>query len=280
MNLTRRRFLQLAGGLGIAVGIPSAAEVEYATRIEPRRVVMEELPIRIPGLPGVFDGFRIALFSDIHLYPFTPIQVVRDAVRLANSFQPDLVVLPGDFIWRAVEAAFDLVPVLNQLNPAKGTFAVLGNHDHRMGPEIVSKALAQAGVRVLSNEGITIQRGHDLIYLAGIDSAFAGTPSPVAAYENRRGDLTTIVAVHEPDFIRDLVPRFPVDLQLSGHSHGGQVRLPVVGPLFLPPLGEIYSMGLYRFGNAQIYTTRGIGTIYVNARFNCPPEVTAITLQA
>jgi len=281
MNIiSRRQFLQIAGSLGITVGIPSAVEVGYATRVEPRHVVMENQPIRIPMLPTSFEGFRIALFSDIHLYPFTPIQVVQDAVKLANSFRPDLVILPGDFVWRSVGAAFDLVPVLSQLNPADGTFAVLGNHDHRMGPEIVAQALAQAGIRLLRNQGIILQRGHHSIHLAGIDSAWGGRPSPGAAFESRRGDLVSIVAVHEPDYIRELLPRFPVTLQLSGHSHGGQVRLPVLGPLILPPMGEIYDMGLYRVGNAQIYTTRGIGTIHVNARFNCPPEVTAITLQA
>jgi uncharacterized protein len=276
--VTRRKFLQIAAGFGVSVGISSAVEVGYATRIEPLRVFMEKRLIRIPRLPTAFEGFKIALFSDIHLYPFTPIQVVRDAVRLANSFCPDLVILAGDFVWRYVGAAFDLVPVLSQLNPANGTFAVLGNHDHRMGPEVVAGALAQAGVRVLRNEGITIQRARDSIYLAGIDSVWGGNPSPGAAFANRRGELTSIVAVHEPDYIRDLIPGFPVDLQLSGHSHGGQVRLPAVGPLILPPMGEIYNMGLYRVGNAQLYTTRGIGTIHFNVRFNCPPEVTAITL--
>jgi predicted MPP superfamily phosphohydrolase len=279
-QLTRRRFLQIASGFGVSVGMPSAAELGYATRIEPLRVVTQECQIRIPRLPTSFEGFKIALFSDIHLYPFTPLKVVQDAVRLANAFRPDLVVLAGDFVWRSLDAAFDLVPVLCQLNPANGSFAVLGNHDHRKGPEIIAHALAQAGVRLLCNEGITIQRGRDAIYLAGIDSAWGGNPLPTAAFEKRRGELTSIVAVHEPDYIRDLVPRFPVDLQLSGHSHGGQVRLPVLGPLILPPMGEIYNMGLYRVGNAQVYTTRGIGTIHVNARLNCPPEVTAITLHA
>ncbi len=280
MKVTRRQFLQIAGGLGIAVGIPSAVEVGYATRIGTRRVFVEERPIRLQRLPTAFEGFRIALFSDLHLYPFTPLQVIQDAVNLANSFRPDLVILAGDFVWQDVEAAFDLVPVLSKLNPAKGTFAVLGNHDHRKGPEIVSKALAEAGVQLLRNRGVTIQIGRDSIYLAGIDSVLGGTPSPVTAFENKRGNLTSIVMVHEPDFIRDLAPRFPVDLQLSGHSHGGQVRLPIVGALVLPPWGEIYDMGLYRVGNAQLYTTRGIGTIGINARLNCPPEVTAITLQA
>jgi uncharacterized protein len=280
MSLTRRQFLRIAGGLGIAAGIPSAAEVGYATRIEPRHVVMEERPIRLPRLPTAFEGFRIALFSDLHLYPFTPLQVVEDAVRLANSFQPDLVILAGDFVWLYVDAAFDLVPVLSRLNPARGTFAVLGNHDHLKGPEIVAKALAEAGVQLLRNRGMTIQLGRDSIYLAGIDSVWTGQPSPVAAFKNYRGNLASIVTVHEPDFIRYIAPRFPVDLQLSGHSHGGQVRLPIVGALILPPWGEIYDMGLYQVGNAQLYTTRGIGTIGVNARFNCPPEVTAITLYA
>jgi predicted MPP superfamily phosphohydrolase len=278
--VTRRKFLQIASGLGVAVSIPSAADLRHAARMEPLRVFKEERQIRISKLPTSFEGYRIALFSDIHLYPFTPLNVVRDAVRLANAFQPDLVILPGDFVWRSLEAIFDLAPVLNQLNPAHGTFAVLGNHDHRKGPDIIANALNQAGIRVLRNEGITIQRGRDAIYLAGIDSVVAGFPSPATAFQNRRGELASIVAVHEPDYIRTLIPGFPVDLQLSGHSHGGQVRLPLIGPLILPPMGEIYNMGLYRVGNAQVYTTRGIGTIQVNARFNCSPEVTAITLRA
>ena len=271
------------GQLGIALnltGIPRPVELRDATRIATCRVVIEKHPIRISRLPAAFEGFRIALFSDIHLYPFTPIQVVSDAVALANSFQPDLVILAGDFVWHDVEAVFDLVPVLSRLNSTAGTFAVLGNHDHRKGPQIVTQALNQAGIRLLTNDGIILQRGNDSIYLAGIDSAWGGAPEPDAAWQNRRGDLATIVAVHEPDYIKDLVVRFPVDLQLSGHSHGGQVRLPVVGPLVLPPMGEIYDMGLYRVENAQLYTTRGIGTIHVKARFNCPPEVTAITLHA
>ena len=272
--------MKIAAGLSVAVGIQGAAQVGYAARHEPLRVLLEKRLIRIPKLPGAFDGFRIALFSDIHLYPFTPIQVVSDAVALANSFQPDLVILAGDFVWHDVEAVFDLVPVLSRLNSTAGTFAVLGNHDHRKGPQIVTQALNQAGIRLLTNDGIILQRGNDSIYLAGIDSAWGGAPEPDAAWQNRRGDLATIVAVHEPDYIKDLVVRFPVDLQLSGHSHGGQVRLPIVGPLILPPMGLVYDMGLYRVGEAQVYTTRGIGTIHINARFNCPPEVTALTLQA
>ncbi len=278
MSLTRRQFLRIAALTGVALGVPSAIEAGRVTGLIPRRVVLEKRPIRLPRLPAVLDGFRIALFSDLHLYPFTPVEVIQDAVALANSFRPDLVILAGDFVWREVEAAFDLVPVLSRLNPAIGTFAVLGNHDYRKGPQIVARALRQAGIQVLINEGLPLGRGSDSIYLAGIDSASAGTPLPAEAFGNRRGNPTTIVVVHEPDYIVALAPDYPFDLQLSGHSHGGQVRLPVLGPLILPPMGEIYSMGLYEVGNSQLYTTRGVGTIHVNLRLNCTPEVTAITL--
>ena len=231
MHLTRRQFLRIAALAGVALGVPSAVEAGYATGLLPRRVVLEKCPIRLPRLPLAFDGFRIALFSDLHLYPFTPIEVIQDSVALANSFQPDLVILAGDFIWHEVEAAFDLVPVLSRLNPAIGTFAVLGNHDHRKGAHIVTKALSQAGVHVLDNEGLSLQRATDSIYLAGIDSASDGMPLPAPAFGNRRGDPATVVVVHEPDYILALAPDYLFDLQLSGHSHGGQVRLPVVGPL-------------------------------------------------
>jgi predicted MPP superfamily phosphohydrolase len=280
MHLTRRQFLKIAAATGVVIGAPSAIEASYVTGIIPRRVVMEDRPIRLPGLPSAFDGFRISLFSDLHLYPFTPIEVIQEAVALANSFHPDLVILAGDFVWREVDAAFDLVPVLSRLSSEIGTFAVLGNHDYRKGAHIVARALKQAGVRLLINEGLSFQRGSDSIHLAGIDSASAGRPLPAQAFANRREGMTSLVVVHEPDYIIVLAPDYLFDLQLSGHSHGGQVRVPVLGPLILPPMGEIYNMGLYEVGNSQLYTTRGVGTIHLNLRLNCPPEVAAITLHA
>jgi uncharacterized protein len=231
-------------------------------------------------LPACFDGFKVVLLSDLHIYPFTTVELINEAIRLTNSVRPDLVLFAGDFVYKSPEAVFDLVPLLEKLNPAKGVFAVLGNHDRRVAPKIVSEALAKGGVELLNNRGIELQIASESIYLAGIDSFLAGTPRPSEAFSARRGTVCSIALVHEPDSIRELCAEVPVDLQLSGHSHGGQVRFPGFGALVLPQLGKIYDLGLYEVGHAQIYTTRGIGTVYLPIRFNCPPEVTAITLCA
>jgi len=279
-TLTRRDFLKIGGGFGIAAGLTGLAGILYAVGVEPNDIQIETQTIHLQRLPARFDGFKVALLSDLHLYPFTTVELIDEAIRLANSFDPDLVLFAGDFVYKSVEAALDLVPLLEKLNPARGAFAVLGNHDHWVGPQIVSEALSKAGVELLTNRGVELQIGSDSIYLAGIDSFLAGSPRPSEAFSGRRGDLCSIALVHEPDPITELCVEVPIDLQFSGHSHGGQVRFPVFGPLVLPVFGKIYDLGLYRVGHAQIYTTRGIGTVALPVRFNCPPEVTAITLRA
>jgi predicted MPP superfamily phosphohydrolase len=278
--LSMRDFLKIGGGFGIAVGLTGLTGALYSTGVEPNDILIERETVHLRRLPPRFDGFKVALLSDLHIYPFTTVELIDEAIRLTNSIEPDLVVFTGDFVYKSVEAAFDLVPLLKKLNPTKGVFAVLGNHDHRVAPQIVAQALAEGGVELLNNRGIELQIGSDSIYLAGIDSYLAGRPRPKDAFANRRGDLCSIALVHEPDPIAELSAELPVDLQLSGHSHGGQVRFPVFGPLVLPQGGQIYSLGLYQVGHAQIYTTRGIGTVGLPVRFNCPPEVTAITLRA
>ena len=278
--MTRRDFLKMGTGFGIATGLTGLAAALYSAGVEPNDVLIERRTIHLRRLPARFDGFKVVLLSDLHIYPFTTVEVISEAIALANSVRPDLVVFAGDFVYESAEAAFDLVPLLEKLNPAKGAFAVLGNHDHRLGPEVVCEALAKGGVELLNNRGIELQIASESIYLAGIDSFTAGTPRPVEAFSARRAAQCSVALVHEPDPIKDLCAEVPVDLQLSGHSHGGQVRFPVFGPLVLPRFGQIYDLGLYQVGQAQIYTTRGIGTIGLPIRLNCPPEVTAITLRA
>jgi predicted MPP superfamily phosphohydrolase len=279
-SFTRRDFLKIGGGFGIATGLTGLSGVLYSAGVEPNSIRLERVTIHLRRLPARFDGFRVALLSDLHIYPFTTAELIGEAIRLANSFEPDLVLFAGDFVYKSVDAAFDLVPLLQKLNPTKGVFAVLGNHDHRVAPQIVSQALAKGGVELLTNRGVEVQMGSDSVYLAGIDSFLAGSPCPSQAFWGRRGDLCSIALVHEPDPISELCMEVPIDLQLSGHSHGGQVRFPIFGALLLPMFGKIYDLGLYRVGHAQIYTTRGIGTVGLPVRFNCPPEVTAITLRA
>ena len=279
-GMTRRDLLRMGAGCGIATGLAGLSGVLYSAGVEPNDVVVERQTIRLRRLPACFDGFKVVLLSDLHIYPFTTVELINEAIRLTNSVQPDLVVFAGDFVYKSPEAAFDLVPLLEKLNPAKGVFAVLGNHDHRVAPKIVSEALAKGGVELLNNRGIELQIASESIYLAGVDSFLAGIPRPSEAFSARRGARCSIALVHEPDSIKELCAEVPVDLQLSGHSHGGQVRFPGFGALVLPQFGQIYDLGLYEVGHAQIYTTRGIGTVYVPIRFNCPPEVTAITLRS
>jgi hypothetical protein len=160
-----------------------------------------------------------------------------------------------------------------------GTFAILGNHDGEADPERVAGALQDHHIPVLRNRSIGLERGASRIWLTGIDDVLSGFPDLVAAIKKIPANETTILLAHEPDFA-DEAAMYPVDLQLSGHSHGGQIWIPGLGAPWLPPLSIKYPRGLYRVGNLTLYTNMGIGTIRAPIRINCPPEITLITLRA
>jgi predicted MPP superfamily phosphohydrolase len=164
------------------------------------------------------------------------------------------------------------------LDAKHGLFAVLGNYDYYRGADIVLDGLRRVSIRVLMNEGVRLTVGAGSIFLAGIDSVSAGRSDPGAAFSARKNEAVSLALVHEPDYISELSRLVQVDLQLSGHTHGGQVRIPGLGPIVLPELGNTYVEGLYRVGPSQVYTSRGIGMVGVPFRFNCPPELTEITL--
>ncbi len=273
MNITRRKFL----GLG-AAGIAGLSGIGYSTLVEPLRLSLERVPVRLPNLPAALEGFRIAVLSDFHLHPFTQIEHINDAVRLANGLRPDLTVLLGDYVDSRVDAIFELAPELARLNARCGVFGVLGNHDHWKGARIVRSGLQSHGIPVLQNAGVPITVGTSEMYLAGLDSVTAGYPWSERALAGRRGDAPVVFLVHEPDYADTAALDGRIALQLSGHSHGGQIRLPLVGALALPGGGRRYDHGLYRVRDMQLYTNRGIGLVGVPVRFNCLPEVTEITL--
>ena len=277
MPINRREFLRLAGGATMAGGLGGAI-AGYAMAVEPDNLVLERKQVRLPNLPNAFDGFRIVLLTDFHLHPFTTTDLIRRTVEISNALKPDLVLLGGDFVCSFAEAVLELAPILERLDAKHGLFAVLGNHDHRRGAHIVLDGLRRASIRVLMNEGVRLTGGDGSIFLAGIDSVSAGQPNPRAAFSARKNEPVSLALVHEPDYIDHLSRLVQVDLQLSGHTHGGQVRIPGLGAIALPPLGHTYVEGLYRVGPSQVYTSRGIGTVGVPFRFNCPPEVTEITL--
>ena len=274
--ITRRSFLKLSGAATFAaLGALTAYSLLGNEADSP---VIERAQIPISNLPSALDGFRIVQISDIHYYPFTTIELVDHAVQMANQLQPDLTVLTGDYVWHEAEPVFDLAPALAQLNAKYGVYAGLGNHDLWTDVEAVTLALKQERLPLLVNQGMQISVGNSSLYLASLDDGWSGKPDLEVAMANWSEDAVTVLLMHEPD----LAPRYALDkrihLQLSGHSHGGQVRLPFYGPLILPYLSWKYSMGLYNVDGMWLYTNRGLGTTNVPVRVNCAPEITELTL--
>ncbi len=240
----------------------------------------------IASLPEAFQNFHIVQMSDIHLEEYTEAWYLEEAVRQTNALHPDLVLLTGDFISRgprahevAWNAAGICAEILSGLT-APLRYATLGNHDVAVGATHVIEPLTSHGTPVLINSHIALERGGDRLWICGLDDVDGGQPD----FDRTLPDdprAPVLLMVHEPDYVERVLrhPRFPlVDLMLAGHSHGGQIRLPFVGPLILPPLGQLYPEGLYRFGRTKMYVNRGIGTVGMPFRFNCPSELTHITL--
>jgi uncharacterized protein len=273
--MNRREFLRLGSGALVscmAMGV-------YASQIEPQRLVLESRSIRLPRLRPALDGFRIVLMSDHHLFPFTPRKLLERAVEQANGLRPDLILLGGDYVCTDVESIRELAPILGRLNARYGVFAAPGNYDSLLGLDLIRAQLVAQSIEVLVNRGVHIGPSAGRLFLAGLDSACTGVPDPIRAFAGYRETETSLALVHEPDYFLTMVKLTPVQLQLSGHSHGGQIRLPPFGPVVLPRLARIYHTGLYELNGRFVYTGRGLGMVILPLRFNCPPELTEITLE-
>jgi predicted MPP superfamily phosphohydrolase len=282
--LSRRKFVsRSAAGL---VGLAAAGFAVDGFLVEPQRAVAEHIEIGLRRLPEVFDGFRIAQLSDIHFGPYMTRPELDRAASLAREFRPDLVALTGDFVsrlWRqrnGLEGAKNAGPCADAFANWKGApvIAVLGNHDHWNDADLVAGALADRGIEVLRNGARPMEKDGGRLWIAGVDDVLEGCADLDRTIADIPQGEATILLAHEPDYA-DVASKAGVDLQLSGHSHGGQVRVPGVGPIVLPQLARKYHSGVNRVGNLQVYTTRGIGVINPPVRLNCPPEVTLITLR-
>jgi predicted MPP superfamily phosphohydrolase len=277
MKLTRRQWLRSAGGTAFGLATAAAGTGLYGGYFETEWLEVTRVAVPIPNLPAGLVGFKIVLLSDFHLFPHTRIEFIRDVIATANSFRPDLVALTGDFVLRTADSIFELAPALASLDARMGVFSVLGNHDHWKGKDIVAQGLADEGLELLTNRGITLNAGGNAIYLAGVDDCWSGQPDLKAAMARCPANATTILLSHEPDPADEYSVDPRISLQLSGHSHGGQVRIPLWGSPFLPPFGRIYDQGLFKVGGMWLYTNRGVG-VTAPIRLNCRPELTVITL--
>ena len=285
MPLSRRQFLATSalGAAGLAA-IGAGALYRDTTDLQVTR-----LEVRLRRLPPRFDGLRIVQLSDFHYDRFVDVRVITAAVEAANRLQPDLAVLTGDFVTqgpfrerhdvRSARQAEPCSQILSRLRAPLGIFAILGNHDYYTDPEIVAEILRSRGFHLLRNASFPLERDGARLWMAGINDAVAGADDLGQALRNIPASEAAILLAHEPDFA-DWVPPGRVDLQLSGHSHGGQIVLPIIGPPYLPPLARKYPWGLRRLGPLTLYTNRGVGTITLPIRYNCPPEVTLFTLRS
>jgi uncharacterized protein len=283
---TRRHFLYTA-----AVAIAGAATLGTDGYLESYRLQLKRIEIPLRRLPQEFDGFTIAQLSDFHYEDTFSAVPIRHSVDLVNNLNADLVLFTGDFVTaplvklgsgaarEAAKTAFPCAEILRQIQARHGSFAILGNHDAYSNPVLVTDALRSHGIPVLKNSCVAIERGPARFWLAGIDDALESTPDLGAAIKRVPSGETIILLAHEPDFAEESALT-PVDLQLSGHSHGGQIWIPGLGAPWLPPLARKYPRGLYRIGNMTLYTNIGIGTIRAPIRINCVPEVTLITLRS
>ena len=281
-KISRRRFLYT----GVAAGAGAILAADgFVQSIHPHIVRQE---ITLARLPRSFDGFTITQLSDFHYEDHFSVVPIRKAVGMVNGLRPDLIVLTGDFVTvpvfnragflrKSAETAIPCAALLAELRGPK--YAILGNHDSMANPPLIVRALQDHAIPVLRNWSMPLERGEGRIWLAGIDDVLQGTPRVDLALRGIPPDEVTILLAHEPDFADEASLR-PVDLQLSGHSHGGQVWIPGIGAPWLPALSRKYPRGLYRVGNLTLYTNMGIGTIRVPVRINCPPEVTLITLRS
>jgi predicted MPP superfamily phosphohydrolase len=268
--------------------LASCAVPFYSYFAEPRWVETIQLELSFARLPAAFDGMRILQFSDVHYGFFYNSTHLNKLISTINTLKPDMIVFTGDFFdGEVVPYIQECVEALTNLNSAPlGLYAVMGNHDYYSGYDRSAQVIEvykAGGFKLLRNESIRIKRDGKSIQIAGVDDLFWGQPNLEQTFLKTDPKLFTLFLAHESGFA-DQATDYPYDLQLSGHSHGGQVRLPLLGAVITPPGGKKYVQGLHTLHHTastkMIYTNRGIGTTQIPIRFLCRPEITVFTLRS
>lgn len=243
-----------------------------------------EKAIAIPGLPAQLDGFTIGLLSDIHSSTFMTKRQMDVYCKAVMALGTDIIVIPGDFVNSQTEEVYPFAESFSALHAPGGVYGVMGNHDfYAPDPERVAREVDGCGVRLLRNDNIIVAKNGARLALIGIDDV--GRPDRAAAHiqSAARGVpdvLPRILLCHRPYYLEEAASQ-GMDLVLSGHTHGGQIVLGRIGGLTLTPaaIASPYIWGEYSRGNTQMYVSRGIGTVGLPMRINCPPEITRITLR-
>jgi uncharacterized protein len=280
IRFTRRDFLKLGGYLTLF----AFGGTVYSTVIEPLWFDIENVILTLPRLPKSFSGFRLVQISDIHAgEQWMPAQL-DSVVKKAIDLKPDMIAITGDFVYSSPAMTEEILTqteaALTALSSHVPVYAVMGNHDHWWDVERVRGALARSNVMELNNEVHTFSRDDELLHLCGVDDIYERKDDLDQVLDKLPRDGCAILLAHEPDFADTSAATGRFDLQISGHSHGGQVIVPFVGPIVLPRHGRKYPIGLYQVGEMIQYTNRGLGMVYPYVRFMCRPEITLFTLNS
>ncbi len=238
---------------------------------------LERVEIILPRLPRKLDRFKILHLSDTHHSPFTSLEHIERAVKIANRLKPDMFVLTGDYISHEKKYIAPVAKVLGDLKAEFGTHACLGNHDHWTDADLVIRKFRDAGINMLVNEGLRFEARGASFWLAGVDDHMVGKTDLAAALKGSFPDEMKLLLAHNPIIFR-AAARLGVDLTLSGHTHGGQVKVRDPEKRVLPR--RKLSSGLHWRKDSQIYITRGIGTVVLPIRYQCPPEISLLELRS
>lgn len=285
-RLSRREFLRLLRIGLLDLSLLTVGGAIYGFMVEPAWVRVEPVQLKLRRLAPEFSGLRIVQVSDIHIGGWMNAERFQRVAELVVEQKPDVLLLTGDFLIGRVFNATgeqhlqELVTILAPLAGPIPTFGVLGNHDYWTKAGAVREMLRASGVTELTNSVVTLSRGNAKLHLCGVDDVWEGQVRLEEVTAKLKDESAAILLAHEPDFADVSAATDRFDLQVSGHSHGGQVVLPFLGPPILPYLGQKYPSGLYKIGNMILYTNRGVGTGRVPVRINCPPEITVFTLES
>ncbi|MDX8359899.1 MULTISPECIES: metallophosphoesterase [Bacillaceae] len=282
---TRRTFLKRSFSITVGSLLATSLGYYYARYIEPKQLSIVHQNISHQLIPNNFEGLKIVQFSDLHIGYNYNLKQLQSAVNKINEEKPDIVLFTGDLIDSPMtfKDADKIPAILKSIKAPLGKFSIYGNHDHGgYGSNLYLEIMNKAEFTLLVNEStiISLPDGSQ-ICLVGVDDLLLGHPDYDKALKNVPQELFTILLAHEPDAAQ-VTSKYPIHLQLSGHSHGGQVQLPFFGPLITPPLATTYVEGFYEVeeSNLSVYVNRGIGTTRLPFRFLSKPEITVFHLNA
>jgi uncharacterized protein len=253
----------------------------YGTKIEPNWIEVVPIQLTIPHLDRAFDQFKLVQISDLHTGKYMPESRLARIINLVNQQQPDAIAITGDIVSKGSGFNGDkLQQQLSQLQAKSVTLAVLGNHDHSRRIKLLKQTLLKSKINNLNNQVYIVKRGSKKLAFAGLDDPYWGKPNLEKIINHLPDQVPAIFLVHEPDYIEKSAKTHKFALQLAGHSHGGQIRIPFFAPLVLPFGGQKYFAGLNQVEDTIAYTNRGLGMTNLPMRIGSRPEITVFTLRS